>query len=182
MTILIDLDNTLNNLGEVLLKYCKTYCRNDPNAPENPKYENITSYDWFDTHYQDPWRFLEMKSFWDKVTIPKKTVEIVEKLAEDNSIYIVTATHFHKNLDYKINRMLSFFNPDIINENNVIIAQDKFMVKNDSSTFFIDDCIEQLENYRRYGVYSNTICYAQPWNVGYSPRFNTWDAIYRALI
>ena len=59
-------------------------------------------------------------------------------------------------LGYKIKRTLEPFNPELINERNVIIAQDKSVVQ---GTIMIDDYEENLNNFN--GI---KICYAQPWN------------------
>ena len=74
-------------------------------------------------------------------------------------------------LGYKIKRTLGPFNPELINERNIIIAQDKSTIMGD---VMIDDCIDNLINFG--GV---CICYAQPWNKNWEKafRYNNWNDI-----
>ena len=74
-------------------------------------------------------------------------------------------------LSYKIKRTLEPFNPELINERNIVIAQDKSIIQGDA---MIDDCIDNLCSFD--GV---CVCYKQPWNQDYTGafRFNEWDLI-----
>lgn len=168
MTILIDLDNTISNLSHVLLRKLNTL-----NGTSH-KYEEITSYDWFDKTFDCPWRITGENGFWDKVEISKDAVDTIEWMVErKNQVYIVTSSMISKNIYDKIRATLSHFNKNLINENNIIITKNKFLVRGDC---LIDDCMDNFYcPYRQFdnaGVYYPNdsmyrdleICFAQPWN------------------
>lgn len=83
----------------------------------------------------------------------------------------MTASHFNSTLGYKIKKTLEAFNPKLINERNVVIAQDKSIVMGDA---MIDDCVDNLKDFN--GL---RICYAHPWNAhcGDMERTNDWNLI-----
>ena len=166
MTILVDIDSTITNFGEVLLRYLNRL------YGTNYKYNNITSYDWFDRTFAQPWLPTEHDYFWDDVKVNPEAVSIIESwIKNGHRVYLVTASHFNSLLSYKIKRTLEPFNPDLINEHNVIITQDKSAIMGD---VMIDDCINNLINFG--GV---RICYAQPWNKNWGKdfRYNNWNDI-----
>ena len=78
-------------------------------------------------------------------------------------------------LGYKIKQTLEPFNPELINERNIIIAQDKSTIMGDA---MIDDCVDNLYNFN-----GARVCYAQPWNQNFngSLRFADWDKINEAI-
>ena len=166
MTILVDIDSTITNFGEVLLAV------NNIRAEKNYQYSNIISYDWFDKTFSNPWQPTTIEKFWDKVQVNPKAVSTIERWIEQgHKVYLVTASHFNNTLGYKIKKTLEPFNPKIINERNIVIAQDKSIIRGD---LMIDDCIDNLVNFE-----GARICYAQPWNKYYggSLRFSDWNKI-----
>ena len=166
MTILVDIDSTITNFGEMLL-----YCLNDTyNTKYN--YNDITSYDWFERTFTKPWLPTEYEFFWDDVEVNLVAVSTIESwVTQGHQVYLCTASHFNDMLGYKIRKTLEPFNPALINELNVIIAQDKSTIMGD---VMIDDCIDNLINFG--GV---RICYAQPWNKNWEKafRYNNWNDI-----
>lgn len=170
MTILVDIDSTITNFGEVLLAV------NNIRAEKNYQYSNIISYDWFDKIFSNPWQPTTLEKFWDKVQVNPKAVSTIERWIEQgHKVYLVTASHFNNTLGYKINKTLEPFNPKLINERNVIIAQDKSVIM---GNIMIDDFPENL-----YSFDGTRICYAQPWNQDFngSFRFSDWDEINEAV-
>lgn len=184
MTILVDLDNTISNLAHVLLytlneRYGTTY-----------KYEDITSYEWFDTTFDDPWQVAEEKGFWNKVSISDSAVRVIERLAKSgHQIYIVTASWIKPTLCDKITTTLAHFDPSIINSDNIIITRNKFLIDGDC---LIDDC---LDNFVRFGsgtkypgssIERYEICIAQPWNENLHGkkcvRVGSWNEIEKLLM
>lgn len=166
MTILVDIDSTITNFGEILLKY------NNFAYKTIYEYEDISSYEWFDKTFKDPWSFTNYKNFWNTVAIDSNAVFTLESwIKQDHRVYLVTASHYNDALGYKIKRTLEFFNPKLINERNVVVAQDKSIIVGD---ILIDDCIDNLELFD--GV---RICYSQPWNKDYQGtfRYNDWSKI-----
>ena len=171
MTILVDIDSTITNFAEILLKYSNfTY-------KTSYKYEDISSYEWFDATFKDPWIFTNYKNFWNAVTVDSKAVTTLESwIKQGHRIYLVTASHFNSMLSYKIKRTLEAFNPKIINERNVVITHDKSII---NGNVMIDDCVDNLIDFN-----GARICYAQPWNQHYggSLRFSDWNNLRKCLM
>ena len=165
MTILVDIDSTITNFGEVLLFV------NNTRTKSNYQYSDITSYDWFDRTFVNPWQPTTIEKFWDKVQVNPKAASTIERWIEQgHKVYLVTASHFNDMLGYKIKRTLEPFNPELINERNIVIAQDKSVIMGDA---MVDDCVDNLVNFN-----GARICYAQPWNREYrGSRSCSWDAI-----
>lgn len=165
MTILVDIDSTITNFGQTLLQV------NNSLYGTSYTYDEITSYDWFDNTFDNPWKPTDYSNFWDTVKVSPKAVEVIESWVKlGHKVYLVTASHFNNMLGYKLNKTLEAFNPTLINERNVIVAQDKATIKGDA---MIDDCIGNLMNFKRI-----KICFAQPWNREYrGMRSCSWNAI-----
>ena len=51
MTILIDLDSTITNFGKVLLRTLNRQYKT------NHSYDEITSWNWFDKTFENPWEW-----------------------------------------------------------------------------------------------------------------------------
>lgn len=170
MTILVDIDSTITNFGEVLLFV------NNINNKTKYSYTDIITYNWFDETFANPWTPTNSHHFWDGVQVHPQAVSTLEQWVEQgHKVYLVTASHFNNTLGYKIRKTLEPFNPEFINERNVIITQDKSAIMGD---VMIDDCIDNLINFS--GV---RICYAQPWNKDYggSLRFSDWNKINKVI-
>ena len=170
MTILVDIDSTITNFGEMLL------LANNQSHGTNYRYTDITSYDWFDQAFYTPWKPTEYQCFWNTVEVNPVAVSTIESwVTQGHQVYLVTASHFNPMLSYKIKHTLDPFNHDLINERNIVIAQNKSIINGD---VMIDDCVDNLIDFN--GV---RICYAQPWNKDYggSLRFSDWDKINEAI-
>lgn len=166
MTILVDIDNTINNFGEILL-----FANNQPHNA-NYRYTDITSYDWFDQTFMNPWKPTEYRCFWNIVEVNLEAMTTIERwVRQGHQVYLCTASHFNDMLGYKIRKTLEPFNPELINERNIVIAQDKSIIHGD---IMIDDYVENLYNFN-----GTRICYAQPWNQHYGEllRFSDWNKI-----
>lgn len=166
MTILVDIDSTITNFSETLL--C---CLNDTYDTKY-NYNDITSYNWFEKTFAKPWLPTEYEFFWDDVEVNPASISTIESwVKQGHQVYLCTASHFNGMLGYKIKRTLKPFNPKLINERNIIIAQDKSAIMGD---VMIDDCVDNLTNFE--GV---RICYTQPWNQNFKEvfRYNDWNKI-----
>lgn len=168
MRILVDIDSTITDFGLTLLdelNFISSYTDEIFHT-----YNEITTYDWFDQNYTNPWKLTETTEFWDKVAInPEAVVTIESWVRQGHTVRLVTASHFTDTLGYKIRKTLESFNPELINERNVIVAQDKNLIKGD---VLIDDCIDNLN----YNIFP--ICFAQPWNTEWEGlRTNNWSEI-----
>ena len=151
MKILIDIDDTISNFGEVLLKWL--------NLENNTNYkkEDIDNWEWFREKFNDPWKPTEYKKFWKEVKIDKDAIKCIENLAiKGHEVYLVTASFPSDTLGYKIRKTLSNFNKNLINRNNIIVCYNKGLIKGDIR---IDDGIHNL-----YNDGSLNILYSQPWN------------------
>lgn len=171
MTILVDIDSTITNFGETLL------LANNQQHNANYLYTDITSYDWFDRTFPNPWKPTEYQCFWNTVKVNPAAVTAIERwIRQSHQVYLCTASHFNDMLGYKIKRTLEPFNPkfineQFINERNIIIAQDKSVIMGD---VMIDDYVDNLVDFN-----GARICYVQPWNQHYggSLRFSDWNKI-----
>lgn len=165
MIILVDIDSTITNFGEMLL------LANNQLHNTNYRYTDITSYDWFDQTFYTPWKPTEYQCFWNTVEVNPAAVTTIEKWVKQGyKVYLVTASHFNDMLGYKLNKTLEAFSPDLINERNVIVAQDKTAIHGD---IMIDDCIDNLNSHTAF-----PICFAQPWNKDWKEdRTNDWEEI-----
>ena len=166
MTILVDIDSTITNFGEMLL------LANNQSHGTNYRYTDITSYDWFDQTFYAPWKPTEYQCFWNTVEVNPAAVTAIERwVRQGYKVLLVTASHFNDMLGYKIRKTLEPFNHELVNERNIVIAQDKSVIRGD---LMIDDFVGNLVDFN--GV---RICYAQPWNEKYIDilRHNDWDKI-----
>lgn len=147
MIILIDIDSTITNFGEVLLS----------SLSNTHSYSQITTYDWFYKNFKNPFSKTNYSSFWDSVKVNPKCIPIIHSwVRKGHIIRFVTASHFNNALGHKIQTTLSAFDQELVTEKNFIVAQDKSLIKGD---VMIDDCLENL-----YSFNGTRICLAQPWN------------------
>lgn len=172
MTILVDIDGVLNDMQAKLLKEINNAYKTDF------KIEDITYWEWLNDIANDPrvnepiWWLTERPWFWDFVQINRKAVEVIEGwVKQGHKVRFVTASYFSDTLSHKIKTTLEAFNYNLINERNVIVAQDKSVIKGD---IMIDDCVDNLKDFD-----GERICFAQPWNALYGDmwRTNNWDYI-----
>lgn len=165
MTILVDMNSTITNFGKKLLATVNKYYQT------NYTYNDITFYNWFNETFEDPWWYTQYQTFWDEVQVSPEAVTTLESWVKDgHKVYLVTASHFNDMLGYKICKTLEPFNSDLINERNIIVAQDKSIITGD---VMIDDCIDNLNSSSAF-----PICFAQPWNKEYlGDRTSSWEEI-----
>lgn len=172
MTILVDIDNTITNFSETLLKQIQKCFI----PARQYSYNDINCYEWFNKMLPNPWVWTESEYFWNFVQVNPEAIKTLERwIKQGHKVYLVTASHFNNTLGYKIRKTLEPFNPELINERNVIIAQDKSSIMGDA---MIDDFPDNL-----YSFNGTRICYAQPWNQDFngSLRFSDWNKINEAI-
>ena len=169
MTILVDIDNTITNFSEVLLQ------ANNNEYDTDYTYNQITSYDWFNKTFEDPWFITTRHYFWNRVKVSPEAVSTIESwVKQGHKVLLVTASYFSDALGRKIEKTLEPFNPELINERNIIIAQDKSAIMGD---VMIDDCVDNLRE-----TSCLPICYAQPWNKDWDGwRKQSWSSINRII-
>ena len=176
MTILVDIDGVIFNTQEHLLELI-----NDINHT-NFTIKDITSYNWFDEHFTDPWSLTHSVSFWNEIRTNQKAIKYILKWKhEGHIIKFVTASYYHYALSTKIHRLLDCFNGEFDDE-DVIVCHDKNMVKGD---ILIDDNFDDANIFSKIpNQYS--ILYYQPWNInqflqtekiGKMLSYDNWDGI-----
>lgn len=176
MTILIDIDDVLNNLCECWIKHL------DEKYGYNVKYDDVVDWNmhnYFPTLTQhelyDP---LSDETFWASVKPRKDAVLYLKKLYDDkHDIYLCSATHY-KNVKIKFENIILKYYPYIQWE-KVIITNNKRMIKAD---VLIDDGIHNLAG----GDYFK-ILYTAPHNKSFPiekygiVRADNWEEIYRII-
>lgn len=151
MRILFDIDDTITNFCEVLLKRL-----NELNGTSYSK-NDINSWHWFRNTFENPWKPLEDKNFWDDIEVDKKAIILIENLIENgHEVYLATASFPNDALGYKIRKTLEFFNKKIMGESNVIVCYNKALINCDVR---IDDAVHNLTDKN-----SINFLYTQPWN------------------
>lgn len=152
MRILTDIDDTLNDMGHVLLKWL-----NEDSSLEY-KYSDITTWDWYKNVFGEKWyKPLNDPLFWLEVNIDNKAIQVLENLVKQgHDVKLVSASFLNDVLIDKIYFTLFPFDDTLINENNIIITQDKSCIKGD---LMIDDKPDNLVNFE--GI---KFLYDQPWN------------------
>lgn len=151
MTVLIDIDSTITNFGDVLLKYL-----NEQYSTHYVK-RDITHWDWFTDTFSDPWEPLGLEKFWNDVHVMPEAVSVIKTLCCNGAkIYLVTASSFTDTLGLKIRNVLKEFG-GILTERNVVVAQNKSLILGD---VMIDDNVENLKTCRC----PQKILFTQPWN------------------
>ena len=172
MTILVDIDSTITNFSEALLNWLNANKVPDKHNQTHHEYSDIISYDWFEETYADPWYPTRTKLFWNTVKVNPEAVSILESwMKQGFNVYLVSASWIDDVLGHKIQTTLEAFNPELINERNVVITQDKSIIRGD---VIIDDCVDNLYSFDKV-----RICYAQPWNENYPGafRYSDWNKI-----
>ena len=171
MNILVDIDDTISNFGEVLI--------NELNYIYGTSYNKVdmNNWEWLRNTFSNPWFPTEEKSFWNKISINKTAIKLLENLSKnEEKVYLVTASFPNDCLGYKIRKTLENFNEKYINESNVVICYDKSLIKGDIR---IDDGIHNFCDD------SLNILLTQPWNQSYDEkksdilivRKNNWQEI-----
>ena len=173
MTIFIDIDDTISNFAEVLLKYL--------NKKNNTSYniKEITSWNWICEKFNNPWEVIS-EVFWEEVNIIEEAKNFIKKRLEKNDeIYLVSATFIDNNLPIKIEKTIEKLD-NLIDKNHIIITNNKTLLCGD---IMIDDGIHNLIN----NHCKINICFAQPWNWNITTnssreyfniiRTNEWDRI-----
>ena len=180
LTILVDLDDVLNNLVEAWVRYLN----HNHNLTVN--LNDITDWDmmrFFPTLTEEQvFEPIKLEQFWWSLSVKPEAVEYLGKLLNDgHTIKIVTATHY-KAVVPKVEWLLENF--PFLSWHNVIIAQDKSLIKGD---VIIDDGVHNLLGRDEKSL---KIIMAMPHNADYADhiiadknvvRLNDWCGIYYTI-
>ena len=74
MKILIDIDDTISNFGETLIKWLNKINNT------NYKKDDITNWRWLRDNFDNPWKPTEYKAFWKEVQIDENAIYFIEKI------------------------------------------------------------------------------------------------------
>lgn len=167
MTILIDLDDTIESLGTA---WCH---RLNEQYGTNVSYEDITEWDvakfFPDLTRNKVYKPLHDEDFWDTVKLKEGAAEFIEKLFnEGHEIYIVTSSYYDS-IKPKFEKIIRK-NMPFLSWSNIIVCKNKYMISGD---VLIDDGVHNLlrGNYKK-------ILFTAPHNKSYDAGANGMDRVY----
>lgn len=176
MKIGVDIDNTICNTSESVLRYV------NERIGTNLHLEDITEY-YMEKFVPDDYKHLIPQAFhdkemWKKVELFPAAKYYIDKLvSEGHDIYFVTATTF-ANIDKKSSFIRRHF-PRINVDDRLINIKNKQLL---NLNILVDDYLENLLGERQY--YS--ICYDYAWNQTNKPipcfsRVKSWTEAYNKI-
>ncbi len=150
-TLLIDVDNTFWNMTEQLIKiYNHKYNK-------NIQYLEVNNWEWLPNNFPNWTYYTERSWFWDSlIPYTNAIATIKNEILSGTNVYFVTASYYTPGLYYKIKKLKSFFTENLIDDSNIIVAQNKNLIYGD---ILIDDAIHNLVSTKAF-----PICFSQPWN------------------
>lgn len=177
LTILVDFDQTLNNLNEVWIAYLNerygtTVKTDDVKEWDMQKaFPSLTPYEIYKPLFKE--------ELWEKVTPIPKAYDNVCKLKYDgHKVYVVTTSN-PTTVPIKLNKVLFKYFP-FFTYNDVIITSHKQLIIGD---VLIDDAPHNLEGEASY----KKILFSAPHNKTFNEksigavRANDWDEIYKLI-
>ena len=176
MTILVDMDDTIEQLLAALVRKANERFRRSVTVDEITDWTIVCAYPGLEKR-----QILELMyepGFWDTVEpVPGAADALKYLMDEGHQVYIVTATEF-ENVPAKMERVLFRYFP-FLSRDQVIITGNKQMIRGD---VLIDDGIHNLEG----GEYRK-ILFTAPYNKDYDAeangmiRVHNWDEILRVI-
>ena len=165
----VDMDDTINSLVERWIeKYNEDY-------DDNVKIEDIKSWDIGDYTKagKDFYKYLGDGETFKNLSIKEGAAEVIEKLCENNEVYIVTAnTSYNTGVcDDKVNFIKKFM--PFFPIKNIIFINNKSLLDLD---VLIDDGLHNFEEFK-----GTRVVFDRPWNQDYSKpskydwRIVDWD-------
>ena len=183
MRIGIDIDDTLFDTDEVLIKHALEY---DKNYFEGRGYQNEYAYElkekfyWNDEQKEKFLNYVFSSLLIFEVPAKKETSYITNKLHEDgNEVIIITYRHNRDNID------VQGLTEDMLRRNNIYfdklitgaLKKGKVCI-NEKIDIFIDDSLKQCEDVVNSGI-KNVIMYETKYNKDKDIfKMNNWNDIY----
>lgn len=176
LTILVDMDDTIENLGEVWVNFLNethgtTVHKDDimgwdmsvafPTVPKKQVYEPLCN-----------------EEMWKRVTPLPGAVEYLQKLINDGHKVVIVTAAPQESVPMKLNNVLFRYFP-FFNMKDVIITSQKQLVRGD---VMIDDAPHNLEGGEYFGILVSA-----PHNRAYDAKSNgfvradNWDEIYNIV-
>ena len=176
MTILVDMDDTIEQLLAALVRKANERFRRSVTVDEITDWTIVCAYPGLEK--QQILELMYEPGFWDTVEpVPGAADALKYLMDEGHQVYIVTATEF-ENVPAKMERVLFRYFP-FLSRDQVIITGNKQMIRGD---VLIDDGIHNLEG----GEYRK-ILFTAPYNKDYDAeangmiRVHNWDEILRVI-
>ena len=176
MTILVDMDDTIEQLLAALVKKANERFNRSATIDEITDWSIVCAYPGLEKR-----QILELMyepGFWDTVEpVPGAADALKYLMDKGHQVYVVTATEF-ENVPAKMERVLFRYFP-FLSRDQVIITGNKQMIRGD---VMIDDGIHNLEG----GEYRK-ILFTAPYNKDYDAeangmiRVHNWDEILRVI-
>lgn len=174
LTVLIDMDDTIENLCETWVNYLNEQYKTKANVKDINNWDMLKAFPSLSS--EDLFRPLSENSFWSKVKPLPGAVEYIKQIRDDgHKVFIVTASH-PSSVNVKLNNVLFKYFP-YLNYTDVIITSNKQMIKGD---ILIDDALHNLIG----GDYKGVLM-AAPHNKDYTgkefKRVNNWEEAYNVV-
>lgn len=173
MIILVDMDDTIENLGLAWVEYLNR--KYDKNVDWFSKREWDMQVYYPDLTVEQIYGALNDEELWDNVTVKENAPYYLQKLIDEgNEVYIVTAS-WYTTIKTKFERCLSKFFP-FIKWDQVIVVSNKHLIKGD---ILVDDNPEHLVDGDYFGI-----LFTAPHNIDYDDsdsnivRVDNWKSAY----
>lgn len=161
LTILVDMDEVINNLVEVWVSELNrthelTVGVNDINQWElEPFFPTLTR--------ADIYRPLNNKGIWKKLVPQKGCQEVLKKWIDNGHTVLITTSTFYKHIEEKVRWLKRYF--PFLTWSDVIVTSKKYLIKGD---VLIDDGLHNLT----YGDFIKVIM-TKPWNASFDEKANS---------
>lgn len=176
MTILIDMDDTIENLGLAWVDYLNTRYDKNVNWFDIRNWDMHLAYPSLTT--EQIYGALSEEQLWDNVTVKEDAQYYVKRLMDEgHKVYIVTSS-WYTTIRTKVERCLFKYFP-FLSWNQVIVAADKHLIKGD---VLIDDNPENLIGGDYFGI-----LFTAPHNIPFDDsesdllRADNWKSVYLIL-
>lgn len=160
-TILVDIDDVIFETSKLLLAKCNELYNT------NYKFEDITSFEWFEHTFPKCLLLLNSWYFWHEVEVVPNSIGVIKDLrAIGQNVKFSTNTNCTQlELIFKTQRLLSLFNtPEhtLFTPNDIIVCADKHLL---DAAIIIDDKGSTLVECANQFYPQLRFCFTRPWNI-----------------
>lgn len=174
LTILVDMDDTIENLCEVWVDYLNEIYGTNVSLTDVTQWDMTKVFPTLNRH--EIFDVLAEETLWERVKPLPGAVEYLKKLMDDGHKIIVVTSASPETVEAKLNKVLFKYFP-YLTYKDVIISSQKQMIKGD---ILIDDAPHNLEN----GSYLKML-FDAPHNQTYETqdtiRVHNWKEVYEAI-
>ena len=141
LTILVDMDNTIENLTEVWVKYLNEKYGTEVDCNKLRVYSMTDSFPTLTS--EEVYGVLSEQELWNRVCPIEFASECLKRLIDaGHEVYIVTATDY-RIMQMKMDTVLFKYFP-FLSWDNVIITSQKYLINGD---VIVDDCVQYIEKF-----------------------------------